>query len=248
MLPEIASTAELQNDIASKKLLFSNAAGKLGLTPAEYALFALRVQTRRVAYVVIPRHLDGMSWASGGRVSVLHDVIIPANTYGWEVDVVEPGGIAAIYVPARCGNLSLLRKPLPKLARAKRHAPVHVAAATRKVPPAIVPVAKPGVAPVPSPVTAVSVTPPSPTPAPFAAVASSTGPAPHLGWLPFLLIPVVAALFSGHGGQGVPEVPVPITGGGPPPVTVIPMPGPGGFRVTLPTPPPGCASPTPLPH
>lgn len=247
LVPQITSIAQLQDDLASKKLLFSAAAAKLGLTPSEYAQFATHVQTRRVAYVTIPRRLDGMSWAGAGGVSVLYDVIIPADTRGWEVDLVEHGQILAIYVPARCGNLSLLHKPLPRIARAKRHTPVHVAARVVR-PRAGVPAAPP-VAAVTAPATTVAVATPSPTPAPFAVLAATTGPSHHLGWLPYLIIPFVAALVTGHGNQGVPEVPVPISGGGlPPPVIAIPRSGPGGFRIPLPTPPPGCVNPTPTPH
>ena len=63
-----------------------------------------------------------MSWQGGGKVYVLRDVIIPAGTHGWEVDIPSHGQILALYMPAKCGNLSLVRKQPKVIAH---HAPPH---------------------------------------------------------------------------------------------------------------------------
>jgi hypothetical protein len=240
----ISSTTELQRDIALHKRLYSDAAAKIGLSPAEYARFILAVRTRHVTYGTIPRHLDAMTGMSGGTVSVVRDVIVPKDTRGWEVDVVESHHVLAIVVPAACGNISLVRKSLPVLARSKPHVRRHIDAASAIRIAALMPsVVRPSATPVPSPA-------PSATPAPYEAAAATTGPPHHFGLWPLLVLPIAATFFmhSGHGGAiGVPPLPV----AGAPNAIALPRPGPGGIAVPLngDTPlPPGCPNPTPSPH
>jgi len=78
-----------------------------------------------------------MTWSDAGRVYVIHDVTIPANTRGWEADLREPGAILAVFIPARCGNLSLVRRALPIVA--DRPSVPSAPAVAVNVPPAIVP-------------------------------------------------------------------------------------------------------------
>ncbi|HEV3154382.1 MAG TPA: hypothetical protein VGZ02_11305 [Candidatus Baltobacteraceae bacterium] len=240
LVGRIASTAELQNDVSRESALFRTAGVKLGLTPEEYARFAQRIASRQVSYVTIPRHVDAMSWASNGSVYVLHDVVLPENTRGWEIDLTERGQVVALFVPARCGNLSLLRKPLPALAQV----PPRTEAAVITPPPA--PTAAPTAAPAP-PVAAAPAVQLPPTPAPVAApaqsVASSTPATHRTGFLPLLLIPLVAFLAS-HGGRSG-NTPIPLIGGPPPGSPGAGGPPPGGG----PTPPPGggAGCPTPSP-
>lgn len=241
LVPPIHSTAELQADIAGRPQLYSTAAAKLGLSPDEYAQFTLRVRSGRVAYVTIPRHLDAMTGAPGGTVEVLNDVIIPPNTRGWEVDLTKSHYILAIFVPAKCGNISVLRKALPVLAlagtrhkrvrvAAKRTKPMVVAAAVAPSPPPQVPAPSPS----PSPV---------PTAAPYESVAATTGPAHHFRIWPLLLVPLIGGLIE-HGGHaagpGSPVVIGPVGAG----TTSRPIGGSWGPRAIprpLPTPAPGCS-------
>jgi hypothetical protein len=148
------STAEMRALVARNEGIMSSAAVKLHLTPAEYAQFRAAIASSRVAWVQVPRHLDAMTWSSGGRVYVLHDVVIPARTNGWEVDVRSHDHILALYMPAKCGNLSVVRRAAPVIA--KRPVPTRVAA-MKVVPP--VPVA---VAPAPPPVVIPDDVPPAP--------------------------------------------------------------------------------------
>lgn len=221
LIGQVASTQQLQNDVREQRAVFAEAGLGLGLTPAEFAQFQQRIQNRQLAYVTIPRHLDAMSWRSGGRIHVLHNVVIPARTRGWEVDVVEHGQILALFIPNKCGNLSLIRKPAPALAQAKTPPP-QVAAA--ELTPAPSPTPAPTVAPAATPAPAAA------TPAPYQSVAATTGPTHHVrAWPLLLLIPIVAALASHGGGTSVP------------PVTSSPV-------IAAPPPPPGpvvCPSPTP---
>ncbi len=117
LVGQVESTQQLQSDVAQQRAIFSAAGQSLGLTPAEFAQFQRRIANRQLSYVTIPRRLDAMSWRSGGRVHVLHDVLIPAHTMGWEVDLTEHSQIVALFIPNKCGNLSLIRRPAPLLAR-----------------------------------------------------------------------------------------------------------------------------------
>ncbi len=223
LVGQVASTPALQNDVRNQRSVFEAAGNGLGLTPAEFAQFEQRISDRQVAYVTIPRHLDAMSWRSGNRVRVLRDVIIPAGTRGWEIDLVEHSQILALFIPNKCGNLSLLRRPLPALARAQQVPPKVASANPAPAPPV----------PSPAPVAATPMPAAAVTPAPYASLATSTGSAPathkaHL-W-PLLLLPVIA-FFAMHGHSG----PISFTPGAPVPV-----------GVSAPTPPPaGCATPKP---
>jgi hypothetical protein len=239
LVPPIHSTAELQADIAGRSRLYSIAAAKLGLSSDEFAQFALRVRAGRVAYVTIPRHLDAMTGAPGGIVEVLNDVIIPADTHGWEVDLAERHYILAIFVPAKCGNISVLRKALPVLARAGAHHK-RVRIAARKTKPPTVAVVPPRPAPqVPAPSPSPS---PIPTAAPYESVAATTGPARHFRIWPLLLVPLIGGLIEhGHGtGPGSPVVVGPVGAG----TATRPIGGSWGPRSIpppLPTPAPGCS-------
>jgi hypothetical protein len=113
LLGTSTSTAALRTDVAHHRVWMRAAATKLGLSGADYASFAGAIASSHVAWVVVPRHLDAMTWRSGNRVYVLHDVEIPAGTRGWEVDLRAHGRTLALFMPATCGNLSLIVRPLP---------------------------------------------------------------------------------------------------------------------------------------
>lgn len=201
LIGQISSTPELQTDVTRQSRLFQTAGTKLGLTPAEYAQFESRISSRQLAYVTIPRHLDAMSWSSGGRVYVLHDVVIPAKTKGWEIDLQEGHQIVALFIPARCGNLSVLRKPMPAIAKAAPAPRVAVEAAATAPP-------QSEQTPAPEAMPAAVALPAAPaaTPAPYQAAAVAT-PTHHARLWPLaLLIPVIALLVSHHGGNAVPPI------------------------------------------
>ena len=199
LLGTSASTAEMRDRVARNEGVVSLAATKLGLTPGEYAQFRSAIQDSHVAWVTVPRHLDAMSWLGGNRVYVLHDVRIPAGTNGWEVDVRSGGQILALYMPAKCGNLSLVRKAVPMVAQ-RRTIPTRVAGLVVTQPAEVVPPVVVAAAPVPDdtappPVVAQSVFPPAP--------AAGTHHALFLAPLLFAL----AALSGGIGSGPVVAVP-----------------------------------------
>ncbi|MFN2450580.1 MAG: hypothetical protein ABR508_12460 [Candidatus Baltobacteraceae bacterium] len=223
LIGQIASTPQLQADVARQQTLFRRAGAKLGLTPAEYAEFQSRIASKQLSYVTIPRRLDAMSWSSGGNVYVLHDVVIPASTNGWEVDVQEHDTQIALFIPARCGNLSVVRRSIPRIAktsRVRRTMPVAVAPeATAPPAPAAPPAQGPAVAIAPQ-------APVTPPPA-YQSVASSTPVVHHPRLWPLLLLPLLGFIAGGHSAGSVSTLT--------PPTSNAPAPLPS----------PGCPQPTP---
>lgn len=218
LIGAVASTAQLQNDMREQREIFETAALQLGLTPSEFLAVQGRIERGQVTYVTIPRRLDAMSWRNGESVHVLRDVVIPAKTMGWEVDLAEDGQTLAVFIPNKCGNLSLLRRPAPRLARAPKVLPASISYAT----PAPAPVTTPVPAPAPSAV------PAAPMQVPLSNYAASSGTAaPHhfRAW-PLLLLPVIA-LFASHGHGGVSSAAPPaIAAGSNPPPAGCPTPKP----------------------
>lgn len=224
LVGQIDSTQTLQTDVARNQRLFASAGAKLGLSPEEYRQVRERIAMSRLTYVTIPRHLDAMTWASNGRVYAVHDVIIPAGTKGWEIDVPENGQLVAVFIPNKCGNLSVIRKPLPAVASL----PTRVEAYRATPAPAPAPQTAPAPAATEAPA-------PTPTPAPYSTLASSTAPAApaaasahHFPWL-LLAIPVIALIGGSHSGGGST---IPLIGGPPPSGNPTPQP------TICPTPPP----------
>lgn len=114
LLGPMASTPQMQREVREHFALLQRTANRLGVSPQQYRDFRIAVATGDVHWVEIPRHLDTMSWASGNDAHVIRDVMIPAHTHGWEVDVASGNHILALYMPAACGNLATLRKAAPK--------------------------------------------------------------------------------------------------------------------------------------
>lgn len=232
LIGQISSTPQLQADVTKQSELFRTAGSKLGLTPQEYSQVAARIQSRQLSYVTLPRHLDAMSWSSGGRVYVLKDVIIPAGTNGWEIDLPEASQQIAVFIPARCGNLSLVRRPLRRIARvapAKSAPPskprVLAASTAPPAPPAAAP-APPAPAENGSPAVYVA---PAAQPAAASPLATTAAPVTHSTKLwPLLLLPLIGFAVSHHGGGSTPTyLSPPLTvPGAPPPVPGCPPPVP----------------------
>lgn len=120
-----ATPAQLKYNIAQNDPILRQAGDDLGITREQYAEFRHDVATGNSTWVTIPRHLDAMTWANHGHVYVIHDVIIPANQKGIEVDLQQGDKIISLFLPAKCGNLSVIRRNVPHVAAAKiRNFPV----------------------------------------------------------------------------------------------------------------------------
>jgi hypothetical protein len=129
--------------------------------------------------------------------------VIPSSNYGWEVDLQKAHRTTRVFIPNTCGNLSYVNVP-------KRF---RVAAAHYRVPPWRTPVAAlPRAVSTPAPAAVATAVPtPEVTPAPVAIVSPpAAAPASHhLGWLPLLVIPLIAGL-SIHGGSRSSAAPAPL--------------------------------------
>lgn len=207
LIGPIASTGALQHQTPQEQDRFRRAAAALGLSASEYADFTRRLQQGYVSYVTLPRHLDAMSWSSGGQVYVERDVTIPADTRGWDVEVASREGEVSVLIPARCGNLSIVRHSVAGIAKVvpaqapPAPSPLEVAAA----PPQEMPVA-------------VEAEQYTPAVAPIAAPAAP--PVTHRAILwPFLAVALIGFGFNGHGATSSPTA-LPVSGGNsPPPVS-----------------------------
>lgn len=213
LMGESTTPGQLKSNIQAHPALLHQAADKLGLSREEWNQFELAMSVGKPNWVTVPRHLDAMTWASGGQVHVLHDVVIPANQKGIEVDLHDGGKIVSIFVPAKCGNISVIRRTAPHIAAVKRPAPRVAAARIAPVPLPAPVIAAPAAAPV---VAAVAPAPVVPV-VPVVAASHGVSLLPLLGALPFL--------FHGGGGGIVSSV----TGNG----------GGGGTIVSPPPCPPG---------
>jgi hypothetical protein len=110
------SLSELRSNFEKNQAMMQQAAHKLGLTDEQYETFKLQVAVAKARWVTVPRHLEAMSWASDGTVHVLHDVIIPPNMKGIEVDMPDRNSTLAMFLPAKCGNLSYVHLKAPTVA------------------------------------------------------------------------------------------------------------------------------------
>lgn len=190
MMGQSTNPAELQYNFKKNEALMRRAGADLGLTSEQYEQFRLALEVGKPNWVTVPRHLDAMTWQSGGQVHVLRDVIIPANQKGVEVDLHSGDKIIALFLPAKCGNLSVIRRTVPHVATVRNFPVPHVAAVTAPQPcgPGMVGSYQPDCAPVvaeqPPPPVVAAATPPLPVPPP---VHHGINLLPLAALLPFLV-------------------------------------------------------------
>jgi hypothetical protein len=110
------SLSELRSNFERNEPMMHQAAQKLGLSDEQYETFKLQVSVAKARWVTVPRHLEAMTWASDGTVHVLRDVIIPPNQKGIEVDMPDGPTTLAMFLPAKCGNLSYVHIKPPTVA------------------------------------------------------------------------------------------------------------------------------------
>ncbi len=203
LLGSTNSRQELQLRMRLHETRVRTAASDLGLTTAQYQAF--RTKLFHAPYVVIPRRLNAMTGYAHGTPYVLHDVIIPANSRGWEVDLVNGNEVTQVFVPALCGNLSILRSLRPRIAQlpAKRKIKVAARAPVQTV---IPPAPAPAAVATPVPIT---------TPVPIAAQTptfqiSSQPAATHHGHFPWWLALIAIPFIHGGGGTQAPAYHTPV--------------------------------------
>ncbi|MHB8433753.1 MAG: hypothetical protein ACYC8W_11035 [Candidatus Tyrphobacter sp.] len=113
LLGAMSSTADLQERVRERHAMFETAAQDLGLTDAETQELVSHIMSGQVRWGVVPQHLDAMTWAWDGSVYMYRDVVIPAGEYGWETDIRVGPNVHALFIPAACGNLSLVERSEP---------------------------------------------------------------------------------------------------------------------------------------
>jgi hypothetical protein len=123
MSPPPASAEEVWNATKVHAKLFSDAAARIGLTPAEYKEFRGDLLDGKAVFVKLPRHVDAMSGDRRGSVYAVKNAQMTSTVMGWQI-ALNDGNV--VYVPQVCGNISLLRNG----AIAKR--PTHQRLAVRK--------------------------------------------------------------------------------------------------------------------
>lgn len=184
------NAAELRANLRKNEALMRRAGMAIGLTPSQYDTVRTAIEVGKPNWVVVPRHLDVMTWSYAGHVHTLHDVRIPADQKGFEVDIPDGDRVLAVYIPGKCGNISLAKRAVRHVAAAKIHNfPVPHPATV------VAPVVAPALAVAPATVAAPAVVAPAP-PLPIAPAVAVT----HHG---IGLLPLAAALpFLFHGGSG----------------------------------------------
>ena len=115
MAPAAHSRWRKRKSIFSKnETAMHRAARSLGLTESQFTTFRDQLLSDKGRWVTLPRHLDAMTW--GFPAHRLDDVIIPNGEKGVEIDLTDPsGGTLVVYLPAKCGNLSFVRRRLAVL-------------------------------------------------------------------------------------------------------------------------------------
>jgi hypothetical protein len=114
LLGRMSSAAELRERVQERSAMFDTAAEDLGLTSAETSQLVSQIMSGQVRWVRIPRHLDAMTWAWDGSVYMYRDVVIPQDEYGWETDIRVGSNVHELFIPAACGNLSLVEASAPQ--------------------------------------------------------------------------------------------------------------------------------------
>jgi hypothetical protein len=206
LLGASTSAKELRRRMDGNDARTATAAAMLGLSPYEYGAFRASLAAKNPAWGVLPRHLDAMAFYRPDGVHVLHDVIIPTRTYGWEVDVEESGQTVRVLIPATCGNLSILRRFHPAVAARVVTPPSRVASSIEHTTPTAAPEAAATAAPTAEVSAAATTAAPTPQIAPPQVPPRTTHRFP---W-PWLL-PIALILFSGSGSGSSSH---PVVGGG----------------------------------
>ena len=106
MSTQPTSAEEVWNATRVHAKLFSDAAARIGLTPAEYKEFRGSLLAGKAVYVTLPRRVDAMSGDRRGSVYAVKNAVMNQSIMGWRVALAD-GNV--VYVPQVCGNISLLK-------------------------------------------------------------------------------------------------------------------------------------------
>lgn len=208
LLGSTNSRLEMQQRVRQYDARVRKAASDLGLTPSQVQAFETQLPNSR--YVVLPRHLNAMAGYAHGTPYVVHDVIIPVNSRGWEVDVVQGDSLMRVFVPAACGNLSILRSFQPHIAQLPERQPSRPVRAALLPATSVVAPSAPAAQPVPAPAVVPAAQPPA-----FAM--SSPQVVSHHGHFPWWLALIAIPFIHGGGSSQAPGYHAPT----PPPPPIV---------------------------
>jgi len=122
MSPSPTSAEEVWNATREHSKLFSDAAARIGLTPAEYKEFRNNLLDGKAVYVKLPRRVDAMSGDRRGSVYAVKNAVMTSTIMGWRVAL---GDGNVVYVPQVCGNISLLKHAAIAQVPRPRHIAYH---------------------------------------------------------------------------------------------------------------------------
>jgi hypothetical protein len=138
MMHPLTRVADVQQVMVDHKQRYKQAAARIGLTPREYDEMERRIASGEVKRTTLPVRLDAMAALRHGSVYAISDVrVLPSQT---AYAVVLSDG-KRVYIPAECGNLSVVSGAPTRIARkapAQRtlaHRPAHYVLARRSVAP-----------------------------------------------------------------------------------------------------------------
>jgi len=135
MSPAPVSAEQVWNATRVHAKLFSDAAARIGLSPAEYKEFRVALLNGKATYVALPRRVDAMSGDRRGSVYAVRDAVMTQQVMGWRVALAD-GNV--VYVPQTCGNISLLKHgALAVVPHPKKHQVIAVQTPAPKYVPAI---------------------------------------------------------------------------------------------------------------
>jgi hypothetical protein len=114
----LAKVSEVQQVVVAEKTRYKQAAERIGLTTREFDETERRISRGEIKRTTLPVRLDAMAGMHRGRVYAIRDVRVLPNQNAYAV-VLDDG--KRVYIPAVCGNLSVVRGKALRIA----HAPAH---------------------------------------------------------------------------------------------------------------------------
>jgi hypothetical protein len=118
MTRALAKASEVQQVVVADKSRYKQAAQRIGLTNREFDEMKRHIARGEAKPTTLPVHLDAMAAMHRGRVYAIRDVRVLPNQRAYAV-VLDDG--KRVYIPAVCGNLSVVRGKALRIA----HAPTH---------------------------------------------------------------------------------------------------------------------------
>jgi hypothetical protein len=114
----LAEVSEVQQVVVAEKTRYKQAAQRIGLTIREFDEMERRISRGEIKRTTLPVRLDAMAGMHRGRVYAIRDVRVLPNQNAYAV-VLDDG--KRVYIPAVCGNLSVVRGKALRIVHASAH-------------------------------------------------------------------------------------------------------------------------------